>query len=145
FLRRMNVANGAVSLAGGVPLSPAPGTSPAIAADSAGGFTIAFHANGAGTLWWIDRNNTWPDSGIKMAPGSSPSITEQNGSANYWIAYVRDTNVPAVFDTASQTSRDFLGEAVADHTNVAIRETGPGVFWFAFVGRDDHALWRDNS
>jgi hypothetical protein len=147
LLRTMDVKHNVVSLVGNG-LGVSPGTNPAIAR-SAGGFGYAFRANGVNTLWWVDTFDRVHDTGIKTAPGSSPSITGlHDGSDNFRILFVRDTGFPAVYDTATATPRDFPVEAVADNTSpvIGVIPNIPGVgYEITFVGRDDHALWRDFS
>jgi hypothetical protein len=147
FLREANLAPGTtVAFAGGGPLGVAPGTDPAVAADTSNGFEVAFHANGEDTLWWIDRSNVAHDSGIKIAAGTSPSITELQGTANYLIAFVRGTDkLPVVLDPATGSVTAFRGETVAAGSQPTIRDTGAASYTVAFVGGDDHALWRATS
>jgi hypothetical protein len=64
-----------------------PGTTPAVASLPGGKKMLAFHAWGLHTLWYVDANNVGHDTGIKLAPGTSPAIVAW-GDGGYRIAYV---------------------------------------------------------
>jgi hypothetical protein len=144
LLRVLDVSHNVLSLVGSG-LAVAPGTTPVIASGG-GGFAYAFHGSATTTLWWVDTFGRPQNTGLAMATGSSPAISWlMDGSDNFRIAFVRATGFPAVYDTASGTTRDFPTEAVADNSSPAIAtiaNTPGGGEEIAFVGRDDHALWR---
>jgi hypothetical protein len=148
YVREANTATGALAFPGGSPVGVAVGTDPAVAADAFGGFAVAVHSFGdSDHLWWVDRSNTTNNTGIAMAPGTSPSIAEQPGTGSYWIAYVRaGDNHLAVFNTADSTVTAYGTEPAAAGTSPVIRDynSGPG-YTIAFVGADDHALWWQTS
>jgi hypothetical protein len=73
-------------------LGVAANTSPSIAtANNFQNVVIAFQAAGSGDLWWVDEGGAAHDTGIKMAAGTSPAITELSTGA-VWIVFKRDSD-----------------------------------------------------
>jgi len=79
----------------------APGTSPDVVALATGGFAIAFHASGADTLWYVDANNVGHNTGIRMGPNTSPTLTA--GWYGWWqAAFQDDTHHLLIVDNTNQ-------------------------------------------
>lgn len=76
------------------PYGMAPGTSPAIAGLSTGGYLVAFQGLGTGDLYVVGYDGAGgpanPDTGLVMAPDTSPSFTAMGGS-NIAIAIQANT------------------------------------------------------
>ncbi|MFD9701994.1 hypothetical protein [Lentzea sp. NPDC059081] len=52
-----------------------PGSSPSVAADSRGGWTVAFLHAFTGTMWVLDSTGPANDTGVAVATGTGPAIT----------------------------------------------------------------------
>ena len=127
-------------------LDVAVGTSPAVAADNAGGWKIAFHgANGH--LWTIDSASNIIDTGAMLAPGSNPALTYLPTFGGYEITFAGEDNLlwRAFPDTNwfhIMAGPFTLG--VAPGTSPAIASNGSGSWKIAFVAPDHH-LWTSDS
>ncbi|MEN3308792.1 MAG: hypothetical protein V7603_4994 [Micromonosporaceae bacterium] len=146
-LRTVDVNSRNVTFPGGGPLGVSPGTNPAIAKGALSLIgTVAFHANVEDTLWYVDSNNVAHDTGIKMAVGASPSITEINPHSNaghltdYKIAFAGDDDRLRVFDTETSTATGY-NVFVAPRTAPAIRDVDANNYKVAFQGLNTHTLW----
>lgn len=123
-------------------LGVAAGTSPSIAPSTlAGHFEVAFQANGSGDLWWVDENNIGHDTGIKMAPNTSPAIALlDNGQVE--IAFKRDSDgLLWTFNPATGPLMAANGLGVAAGTSPAITQMTGGRFAIAFQAAGFGDLW----
>jgi len=123
-------------------LGVAAGTSPSIAPSTiAGRFEVAFQAAGSGNLWWVDENNLGHDTGIKMAPNTSPAIALlDNGQVE--IVFKRDSDgLLWRFDTANGPRLAANGLGVAPGTSPAITQMTNGRFAIAFQAAGFSDLW----
>jgi hypothetical protein len=121
----------------GLGLGMMPGTSPAIAELSTGGYIIAFQAN-TGTLWTVATNAAPHNWGLPMNQHSSPSITTEPGGG-YEIAYEANDNYLAIAGTVGTYS---LARAMQPGTSPSITtEPGPG-YEIAFQSSTSD-LWVD--
>ena len=126
-----NTGTGAADLG----VAMAPGTSPAIASLTVGGYEEAFQGTD-GALWLDMPSSGAVDTGQGMAPNTSPAIIPQpNGG--YETAFQANTGVLIVYGDGAVVNTD-LG-MMAD-TSPSITETAAGGFEVAFEANNG-VLW----
>jgi hypothetical protein len=97
----------------------APGTSPSVVETPGLGYEVALQGTN-GHLWFTGTLVSNDDTGIQMAPGTSPALTPFNGSFQAaWQGANGD-----VWITSPQGPID-LGVAMAPHTSPALTEMNP--------------------
>ncbi|GAA1649840.1 hypothetical protein [Actinoplanes couchii] len=125
-------------------LGVASGTSPAVAAapDGGGNVEIAFQAYGTGNLWYVDENNIGHDTGIKMAPGTSPSVAAKSGGSRYVIVYKRNSDgMLWRMDPGYDSRYVAAGLGVAANTSPVVTGLTDGRFGIAFNAAATNDLW----
>ena len=92
------------------------GTNPSIAALATGGFVAAYVNNG--TLHILDASGFGHDTGLAMAPGSSPAIAADNSDSGYRV----------IFGDASRHVSTYFSNGVSQHSNSVMRAgTSPAI------------------
>ena len=106
---------------------------------------IAFQANGSGNLWYIDDADQVPhDTGIRMAPGTSPAITTTNAGSGVAIVFKNNADgllyrLDPGFDLryvanglgmAAGTSPSIAPSTLTGHFEVAFQANGSGNLWW---------------
>jgi hypothetical protein len=124
-------------------LGVAPGTSPVIAApvNAYGKFEIAFQAAGSGNLWYVDEDNVGHDTGIKMAPGTSPGIAVQPGGSHYVIVFKKNAD-NMLWEFGPYYLRYAAnGLGVAPNTSPVVATMADGSYAIAFNAAVTNDLW----
>ncbi len=129
-------------------LGVAPGTSPSIAAGTAGGYEVAFHAYGTDLLWaykgsgvldTADAGGAPVTGAQKVAANSSPSVTALT-SGLYEIAYVGQDG--ALYEAGGAvTRRAGNGLGVAPGTSPSIAAGSGGGYQIAWNASSTNLLW----
>jgi hypothetical protein len=114
------------------------GTSPSLLPDG----NIAFQANTGHLLILNAKTGSGVDTGLGMAAGSSPSITELGGGA-YEVAFVANTG--RLWTYCSCSGGHETGMGVETGTSPSIVDIGLPGWVVAFQGSGTHDLWTYTS
>jgi hypothetical protein len=114
------------------------GTSPSMLPNG----NIAFEANTGHLIIWLPALGSGFDTGIGMAPGSSPSVTELGGGA-YEVAVRANTGVLWTYCSCGAVVNTGLG--VEANTSPSIVDIGAKGWVVAFQGAGSHDLWTYTS
>jgi hypothetical protein len=125
-----------------VPGAPkvAAGTSPAIAADTTGGWKLTFQADSS-RQWTYDSGNNLLQTPSALAPGTSPAITGLS-TGGYEMAFVSSAGVlwQVAPDGNGHSSGTPSPLPVAPGTSPAIAAGASGSWQIAYQGRDSGSL-----
>jgi hypothetical protein len=121
-----------------------PGTSPATARMSDGGYVTAF-VGGDGALWVMgnDGKAHWAGNGLGVAPGTSPSIASDLDDDSYRIVFNASTThlLWTYSSTTGAGTPNPDGYTLMPTTSPSITHLGSGRYQTAFVNAADNSLW----